>query len=90
MEEMKVKSCPFCGTRLTNEKPSKLYVHEKTGCILDLRAFTEDQLGTWNTRTPVEKVLERLEELGDIKFSKFSKPLITVEDVIKIIKEGME
>jgi hypothetical protein len=81
-----LRKCPFCGTRLTNEKPSKLYVHEKTGCILDLRAFTEDQLGEWNTRKSVERILERLEKEYDI--NNWGKPYgISLDKVIEIIKE---
>ena len=58
----KLKKCPFCGVTLTNEKPSKIYVHEKTGCILDFRGFTEEDYSKWNTRKPMERILERLEE----------------------------
>ena len=34
------------------------------------------------------KVIERVEEIGNIQFSSFTKPLITVEDVLKIFKEA--
>lgn len=32
-----------------------------------------------------EKIIERLEKIGNIQFSDFTKPLITVEDAIKIV-----
>ena len=37
-------------------------------------------------RKPMERIVERLKEAMPIQFS-FSKPLITVEDAIKIVKE---
>ena len=35
----------------------------------------------------IEKILERFREVGNIQFSSFSKPLIAVEDAIKIVQE---
>lgn len=37
----------------------------------------------------LEKILEEIEERGNIQFSSYSKPLITVEDVLKIIRSYM-
>lgn len=33
------------------------------------------------------RIIEKLEKLGNIQFSSFTKPLITVEDAIKIVSE---
>lgn len=38
----------------------------------------------------LEKILEEIEERGNIQFSSYSKPLITVEDVLKIIRSHMD
>lgn len=38
----------------------------------------------------LEKILEEIEKIGKIQFSSYTKPLITVEDVIKIIRSHME
>lgn len=89
MSEIKVKTCPFCGTSLTNEKPSKLYVHEKTGCIMDLRAFEEEQLKAWNTRKPAERVLERLKEEVVSWDDQRGYMETAFEDAIDIVKEEM-
>ena len=37
----------------------------------------------------LEKILEEIERIGNIKFASYTKPLITVEDVIKIIRKHM-
>lgn len=42
------------------------------------------------TRKPFERVVERLNGLMPIRFNGFGKTLITVEDVIKILKEECE
>lgn len=35
----------------------------------------------------IEKILSKFREIGNIQFSQFSKPLIAVEDAIKIVQE---
>ena len=37
----------------------------------------------------LEKILEEIEHLGKIQFSSYTKPLITIEDVEKIIRKHM-
>lgn len=37
----------------------------------------------------LEKILEEIEEIGNIQFQSYTKPLIAVEDVIKIIHKHM-
>lgn len=38
----------------------------------------------------LEKILEELEERGNIQFSSYTKPLIAVEDVLEIIRSHMD
>lgn len=38
----------------------------------------------------LEKILEEIEHLEKIQFSSYTKPLITIEDVEKIIRKHME
>lgn len=35
----------------------------------------------------IDKILSKFREIGNIQFSSFSKPLIAVEDAIKIVQE---
>lgn len=37
----------------------------------------------------LENILKEIEKIGNIKFASYTKPLITVEDVIKIIRKHM-
>lgn len=37
----------------------------------------------------LEKILEEIERVGNIQFASYTKPLIAVEDVIKIIRKHM-
>ena len=37
----------------------------------------------------LKKILEEVEEIGNIQFASYTKPLIAVEDVIKIIRKHM-
>lgn len=37
----------------------------------------------------LEKILEEIREMGDIQFASYTKPLIAVEDVEKIIRKHM-
>lgn len=37
----------------------------------------------------IEKILEEIREIGDIQFASYTKPLIAVEDVEKIIRKHM-
>lgn len=36
-----------------------------------------------------EKIIERLEKIGNIQFSNFTRPLITVEDAVKIVNQAV-
>ena len=70
---------------------------------MDLRAFTEDQFKEWNTRKPVDDVLERLEkELrlseeskeyarsnNPLQFEKCDSYSIAIDNAIEIVKEVM-
>lgn len=38
----------------------------------------------------LEKILEEIEEYGNIQFSSYTKPLIAVEDVLKSIRSHMD
>lgn len=38
----------------------------------------------------LEKILEEIQEIGNIQFASYTKPLIAVEDVEKIIRKHMD
>lgn len=69
-----LKKCPFCGgeARLQrkNKKHGYYVICKKCGCRTpyfqyqfdSLEKLRETAIETWNTRKPVERILERLEE----------------------------
>lgn len=61
-----------------------------TKCGMEHRQLAEWLIELKNRRNDMERIVEQLEKMGNIKFSSFSKPLIAVEDVIEIVKGGAE
>ena len=58
----KLRECPFCGVQLENYPPSEIWVHPDNGCLLSLRGITKEQFSAWNTRKPMDRIAEKLEE----------------------------
>lgn len=83
-----IKRCPFCGTSLTNEKPSKIYIHERTGCVMDLRGFTEEQLNQWNTRKLMQEIVKELKEASfPHKIGGETQLIVLKKRIDEIVKE---
>ena len=59
---IKAKTCPFCGISLENIPPSKVFYHVNNGCILSSENFSINDIEKWNTRKPMQDMVERLEE----------------------------
>ena len=64
-------NCPFCGVSLkkigSKRRGNQFYVHDYKGpdCILkefSFKADDEEKMKHWNTRKPMERIVERLEE----------------------------
>lgn len=91
----KVLPCPFCGNKdivtdhMTQTYPAKLYDVYCARCGCGTMSFNEKEhaIRNWNRRIPMNKITNSIREIGNIQFSSFSKPLIAVEDVIKIIEQ---
>lgn len=67
MSEIKMKNCPFCGEELredTARDGTKFYFHYgDNGCFLGYVCITgEKSINAWNSRKPMERIAERLEE----------------------------
>lgn len=62
MSDIKLKPCPFCGKHLI-QFSSSIWLHNEYDCFLDGLAIKEDRFEAWNTRKPMERIVERLEEL---------------------------
>ena len=100
MSETKLLPCPFCGGEAVLEP--RISVHKEINRIVCTRCGANSGLHhtlpdavirKWNTRKPVERIIERLEEAhrkseGCPKFEKAFRQ-VAFEEAIEIIKEGM-
>lgn len=65
MSEVELKPCPFCGEHLERcETPRLLYQHpySKNGCFLRGYIVGGSDIAAWNTRKPMEGIVEQLEK----------------------------
>lgn len=68
MSKIKLKRCPFCDEELEVVGRGHYYTHKINGCILQHLCFETDYKETidrWNTRKPMQAIVERLEEKSD-------------------------
>lgn len=91
-----LKRCPICGSdvQIRRIEESNFYRINCSYCPCSFEAYDRDDvIKEWNTRTPIEKVLERLEEesnffngeaMGTLQKTYYCKG---VEKAIEIIKE---
>ena len=59
MKNDKLLPCPFCDCKL--HKHHRYYHHEINGCLFDDYMFFKEDFNKWNTRKPVELIVEELE-----------------------------
>ena len=66
--------CPFCGVSLkkigSKRRGNQFYVHDYKGPDCTLKEFSfkaddEEKIKQWNTRKPMQNIVERLKELKD-------------------------
>jgi Lar family restriction alleviation protein len=69
MSEKKLLSCPFCGGEAklcSTGNPYEVNYHwiycKECGCKQPTSIHIEAVINTWNTRVPMQKIVERLEE----------------------------
>jgi hypothetical protein len=66
MQNNNILSCPFCGSEL--HKHYRYYHHEINGCLFDNYEFFKEDFDKWNTRKPMERILEQLEEHSSLEY----------------------
>ena len=64
MSEVKLLKCPFCGGELKRNMWGSLEDTNKE-CILYGFEIHEKMMSMWNTRTPIDELIETLEEMRD-------------------------
>ena len=66
MSEIKLAKCPFCDAELKrwDYMPNVFFEHPYNGCILSGKKVLESEhdINAWNTRKPMERIIERLED----------------------------
>lgn len=76
MKEITVLSCPFCKEELEVVGKGHYFAHKTNGCILQHLCFEMDDdeaVKLWNTRVPMERILEQLETLAEKHMSNSEK-----------------
>ena len=56
-----LKKCPFCGGELVRNMWGN-YEHDRTECLLVGFEIPEKWFSLWNTRKPIEQIINRLED----------------------------
>lgn len=104
MSEIKLKPCPFCGGEATLRKSELAGLYHiacfECGCRQDASYKKETVIKAWNTRKPMERIVEQLEadrnELQEIigsgardiyKNTNFGY-LTAINKAIKIVQKG--
>ena len=82
--------CPFCGGEAgLRELRNGDFICECKKCYGKAHRSDSEELAIrrWNTRKPMERIIERYTEMMPIQFNGFGKTLITLEDAINVVKE---
>lgn len=95
MSEIKLKPCPFCGgeAELIGEYSNIFVFCSECRCSTEILNTERKAIQAWNTRKPVEAVLDRLEDeilerLSDCGDDWYEAGLIN--EAIDIVKEGLK
>lgn len=99
MNEIKLLKCPFCGGEakidktITNTVSVECTVcHASSRIILCTEGDIEQKaIKVWNTRKPMENIVERLEEVSfpdiDENYADDGQQMLFLHDAIEIVKE---
>lgn len=89
MSDIKLLPCPFCNEELEVVGKRRYYAHKTNGCILQHLCFETDDVEAikyWNTRKPMERIVERLEELENMNkelVEEYMKKPYSIDNSIK-------
>ena len=88
MRKIKLLPCPFCGGELIEDE--NFCEHPDGKCFLRNFCFEKDdkkEIAAWNTRKPMERIVERLETMKNIPPDLEYRHL-TIGEVLEIVKGG--
>ena len=89
----KIKSCPFCGGEAEIEQGIGRFEHsvvcQDCRCKTRIHAFEEEAIEAWNTRKPMDRIIEQLEEKeNDYTYEKLYQQAGAIMMAIEIVKAG--
>ena len=93
MNNKKILPCPFCGEALENiERYRMLYQHPTNDCFFSELIVKQDEINKWNTRKPMARIVEQLEEERKFVLFEMEEPKMFagVERAIEIVKGGVD
>ena len=73
MQNDKLLPCPFCDKKLKKFKGG--YEHKSSQCVLSSFILTDVEIPKWNTRKPMERIVERLDELENITLDQYNNSM---------------
>ena len=80
----KLKRCPLCNSEFELDTDKKYYIHPSVGCFFDylpMLVDDEDTIRKWNTRKPMERIVELLE--GELKLADNEKRRCAAENMLQ-------
>lgn len=89
MSENKTLCCPFCGATLRRNSLGN-GEHDKNDCVLDGFEIPIKWFPVWNTRKPMQEIMEKVSrlDLDGFKMLEDDKyELIRKKEVLAIVKE---
>ena len=94
MSDERLKPCPFCGGEaICIERASNYpYIYGvmcmDCHCRTSFGKDTDKVIKTWNTRKPMERIVEKLEEAGFKFVTHGGNQMVSLEEAIEIVKGG--
>jgi len=93
MEDIKLLPCPCCGGKAKIHKGLYRYFDFIAVICMECGLKTTDQptieaaVDKWNTRKPIDRIVERLEEKGHLIHLTDLSKCIKIDEAIEIVKE---
>lgn len=95
MSEAELKPCPFCGGEATLRKSEETKLYHiacfECGCRQDSSYKAESCINAWNTRKPIDSIVEQLKNAETVKnfgSRNSGNLLIPLKDAIEIVRKA--
>ena len=85
MQNDKLLPCPFCDKKLKKFKGG--YEHKSSQCVLSSFILTDVEISKWNTRKPMERIVEQLEQLRNY-YEKYHGVVMGFKIALNVVRKG--